>query len=252
MSTQKPGSEPGPLALSAPSGRLKKIVVPVALLAGILVVAYLGRTWWGSLADWIEKSGYLGYLVFYFSFVIMTVFCFPVSVLGFSAGAMFGPALGLALLVGSGVSSGSIMFVVGRFLFRQRILEWVARKPKLAALDSLAEQRALRLNFLARLSPLNYGLVCYTLASGKTSFSAYLLGMTAIVPSMAGQVWAGSLAVKARQAASGQGQQSTLEWVLLAGGMVFFFLLSWQIGRLVRDAWRSAPEPETTPGNSEQ
>jgi uncharacterized membrane protein YdjX (TVP38/TMEM64 family) len=245
MSTQLSESGPDSIPEAHARDRRRRAIVSLFLLAGIGVVAYLGGAWWAPLSSWIENSGSLGYLVFFFVFVGMTTFCFPVSILGFSAGAMFGPGLGLLLLVGSGFTSGSVMFAVGRFLFRDRILEWVSRRPKLAALDNLAEQRALRLNLLARLSPLNYGVVCYTLASGKSPFPSYLLGMVAIVPGMAGQVWAGSLAAKARQAAAGQGDQSTLEWILLASGMVFFFLLSWQIGRLVREAWNSVPEIES-------
>ena len=221
------------------------------LLVCVSLVAFLGRAWWDTLSLWIESSGSWGYLVFFLTFVLLTTFCFPVSVLGFSAGAMFGPGLGLLLLFCSGVASGSIMFAVGRYLFRGRIQNWASTRPKLAALDRLAEQRALRLNLLARLSPLNYGIVCYTLASGKTPFACYCLGMLAIVPSMAAQVWLGGFAVKASQAASGQQDQSPMEWALLAGGLVFFIMLSWQISRLVRQAWQEAAPDENTPGKTE-
>lgn len=231
---------PGDLT-TGPEGRIRRVVVPLLLLLGVVLVAYLGRNWWASLEVWIRGSGLLGYLVFFLAFIFLTTFCFPVSVLGISAGAMFGPGWGLLLLFGSGVVSGSLMFAVGRYLFRKPILGWVSRRPRLAALDRLAERRALRLNFLARLSPLNYGVVCYTLASGKSPFSAYLTGLIAILPGMAGQVMVGSIAEQARLAAEGEARQSTLEWALLLGGGLFFLVLSWQIGRMVREAWREVP-----------
>nr|MEE4269495.1 VTT domain-containing protein [Candidatus Krumholzibacteria bacterium] len=180
--------------------------------------------------------------------VVLTTFCFPVSVLGISAGAMFGPVTGLGLLLLSGVTSGLVMFFVGRVLFRQRVQRWVASKSKLAALDRLAEQRAVRLNFLARLSPLNYGVVCYTLASGKSSLNSYLLGLIAIVPGMAGQVWVGHFSATAGQAIQGEGK-SKGEWALMALGLLFFVVLSWQVGRLVRQAWQEADALENTENN---
>lgn len=221
-------------------GRIRGVVVPALLVLGVVLVAYLGKSWWDSLSLWIEQAGNLGYLMFFLSFVALTIFCFPVSVLGFSAGAIFGPWAGLLLLFLSGVTSGTIMFALGRYFFRDRIHTWVSKRPKLAALERLAQHRALRLNFLSRLSPLNYGVVCYTLASGKSPFPAYLAGLMAIIPSMAAQVWAGSIASAAQETMGGKVQHSRLEWGLLIGGLIFFILLSWQIGRMVKEAWKEA------------
>lgn len=245
---------PGSTSINAagPTGSFRRFGALLAMALAVVLVGFLGRQWWDSLAVWIEGSGGLGYLVFFLAFVVLTAFCFPVSVLGLSAGAMFGPGLGLLLMLCSGVASGLLMFVGGRFFFRKPILNWVSIRPKFAALDRLSGQRALRLNFMARLSPLNYGVVCYTLASGRSPFSSYLVGLIAIIPSMAGQVWLGSLAASTGLAASGQKEQSNLEWALLIGGLVFFLLLSWQIGRLVRDAWRLETASEfnqVTPDN---
>ncbi len=234
------GTEPRSAADVPATGRSRRLVLVVLILMGVGVVAFLGGAWWDSLARWIDTAGILGYLVYFLSFVFLTTFCFPVSVLGFSAGAMFGPARGLLILLLSGVASGAVMFCLGRCLFRDLILRWVSNRPRLAALDRLAEERALRLNFLARLSPLNYGVVCYTLASGRSSVAAYFLGLLAILPGMTAQVWAGALTAKARLAVTGQEQQSILEWAVLGGGLVFFGLFSWQVGRLVRDAWQEA------------
>lgn len=244
MKNDKPHTVPSPIEPHPKPGRIRGIVVPAILVLGVVLVAYLGKSWWDSLSIWIDQAGNLGYLVFFLSFVALTTFCFPVSVLGFSAGAIFGPWAGLLLLFLSGVTSGTVMFALGRYFFRDRIHIWVSKRPKLAALDRLAQHRALRLNFLSRLSPLNYGVVCYTLASGKSPFPAYLAGLLATIPSMAAQVWAGSLASAAQETMGGKVQHSRLEWGLLIGGLVFFILLSWQIGRLVKEAWKEASTAE--------
>ncbi len=233
---------------SVPSSTFRRLIGPVLLISGVVAVAFVGGNFWESLAAWIERSGTAGLLVFFASFVVLTTFCFPVSVLGLSAGAMFGPITGLGLLLLSGETSGLVMFFVGRVLFRERVQRWVASKSKLAALDRLAEQRAVRLNFLARLSPLNYGVVCYTLASGKSSLKAYLLGLLAIVPGMGGQVWVGHFSATAGEAIQGEGK-SPGEWALLALGLLFFVVLSWQVGRLVKQAWQEADALENLENN---
>ncbi len=79
---------------------------------------------------------------------------------------------------------------------RGRIRNLIATRPKLAAIDRLAGEKSLRLNALTRLSPFNYGLACYTLAAGRTSLRAYMIGNLATVPSIVLQVWLGAFAVQ--------------------------------------------------------
>ena len=50
------------------------------------------------------------------------------------------------------------------------------------------------MNLLTRLSPFNYGLASYTLASGATPFRAYLFGLLGTLPSMTAHVLLGHLA----------------------------------------------------------
>ena len=54
---------------------------------------------------------------------------------------------------------------------------------------------------------------------------------------MAAQIWIGVVARQTGQMGAGEQEGSTLRIVLLVGGLVFFGLLSWQIGRLVQAAW---------------
>jgi uncharacterized membrane protein YdjX (TVP38/TMEM64 family) len=156
-------------------------------------------------------------------------------VLGVSAGALFGLPLGLALVFVSAMAAAGLMFALARSLLRRRIRELIATRPKLAAVDRLAGEKALRLNALTRLSPLNYGLACYTLAAGRTSLRAYLLGNLATVPSMVLQVWLGTLAVQTGKSVTGDGD-GTRNLVVLGAGLVFFSILTWQIGRMIRQA----------------
>ena len=221
-------------------GLLRLLGGPLLILA-VLVVAgrYAGR-FWPDLEVAGSGLGVGGYFLFGGAWVQLSICCFPVSVLGVSAGALFGPWIGMLLVFPAGLVSGSLMFGLGRGLFRERILTYVSSHPKLAAIDRLAGDQALKLNVLTRLSPLNFGLASYTLATGRTTFLAYFLGLFAILPSLMAQVWFGSLARVAGQS-TGEGGLSGGKLALLAGGVFFFALLTWVVGRMVKTAWDEAP-----------
>ena len=219
----------------------------IGLLLLILVLVLLGQ-WlggrWHEVETALGRMGPWGYLAYIGSFVGLTTLCFPVTILGVSAGFLFGPWIGFGLQLLSGVLAGSLMYWLGRGLLRVRIKALLTTRPRLAAVDRMVGDRAVRLNLLARLSPLNYGLVCYTLASGRSTFGSYLVGLVGIAPSMAAQVWLGVVARQSGQMGAGDLEGSSQRLVILGVGLVFFGLLSWQISRMVQAAWKEM-SPET-------
>ena len=249
---------PSKVASSGPRKSPFRRFIPIFLLAlGIALAAYLGSEWWGRTFEWVRAAGPAGMGVFLLAMVVLTTFCFPVSAFGFSAGLLYGPWVGIGLMFVGGYAGGSLMFFVGRFALRDHIRGWTLGNPRLAAFDRLAASRAIRINFLARLSPINYGVVCYTLAAGRSNFRQYLVGMLAILPSMGTQVWTGHLAATAGDSVRSGGGRDPLEWGLLALGLLFFVVLTWQVGRLVRQAWEEgdnlpeADQPLPQPGRED-
>jgi uncharacterized membrane protein YdjX (TVP38/TMEM64 family) len=218
---------------------------PLFILVVLVVVGRYAGRFWPELEASVAQLGHAGLFLFFGAWVLMAMTCFPVSVLGVSAGALFGPWLGMALVFPAGLAAGSIMFWLGRGLLRNRILIYVASHPKLAAIDRLAGDQALKLNLLTRLSPLNFGLASYTLATGRTTFRGYFWGLFAILPSLMGQVWFGSLAREAGRSAD-DGGFSAGKIGLLIVGVGFFGLLTWVVGRMVKKAWDEAPDEDTT------
>ena len=210
---------------------------PVLLVVALILAGRWMGSRWPEMEAFLRGLGAWAYVAFSFCFVALTSLCFPVSVLGVSAGLLFGPWRGFGVVFVSVALAGSAMFALGRGLLRGRIQRTLADRPKLAAVDRMVGRRAVRLNLLARLSPLNYGLVCYTLAAGRTDFRSYLIGLAATMPSLALQVWIGDLARRSQELATDGRQASLGHWILLGSGLVFFGLLGWQIRRLVQSAW---------------
>ena len=212
----------------------------IILIGAILIMAINGRQWWPQLEQMVSTSGSGGFLLFMLIFVVLTTLCFPVSVLGFTAGALYGPWLGLLLIYPSGLVSGTLMFFLGRGLLRGFVQKLVQKNPRLQAIENIAADKAIRLNILTRLSPFNFGLMCYALAVGKSRLSAYLIGILVILPSMTAQVWVGALAGKAGKSSEGGGFSNRLELLALVVGVLFFILLTWQVGKMIRQAMLSS------------
>jgi uncharacterized membrane protein YdjX (TVP38/TMEM64 family) len=208
----------------------------------LAVVVVLAAGSWPEIADWVAARGAWGAVAFGVLFVVLTVGCFPVSVLGVTAGMLWGPWRGLALVYGSAYLSGMLMFALGRSAIAPLVARLVARNRRLRGLDAEATDNALRLNILARLSPFNYGLVCYTLAAGRSRWPAYLLGLLAAIPSMAAQVWVGHLLAGVRTGVAASGDVDLVKTAVKVVGAAALLLLVWQLGRMVRRSWRSADE----------
>jgi uncharacterized membrane protein YdjX (TVP38/TMEM64 family) len=222
---------------AAPTGAplWRQLLAPVAVLAVLVVAGRLLGARWPEIESAIAGMGIRGRGLFVVVTGILAAGCFPIAGLSLSAGALFGPWLGLALVASGGFLGSALMYVLARGMLRARIREAVAGNARLAALDRLVGERAVRLNLLTRLSPLNFGLACYTLAAGRSGGRAYAVGVLGAVPGMAAYAWLGFLA---RRAGGGVGDGQRL--LMLAVGIGFSVLLGWLLTRMVRRAWREA------------
>jgi uncharacterized membrane protein YdjX (TVP38/TMEM64 family) len=211
------------------------------------VILVLAVRNWSALRTWLDAAGPEGAAAFVGVFVVLTACCFPVSVFGFTAGFIYGPLLGYALLLVAIPVSGGVMYLLGRSGLRDVVRRLVGRDRRLRILEEMAGRRALRLNLLARLSPFNYGIVCYTLAAGRSGWRNYMLGLLGTLPSLALQVAAGVLA------RNGVSEGAPAGWRLAATvlGVVALLALGWQVSRLARRAWQESAA-ETPPQDADQ
>lgn len=231
-------------------GVMRTLAGPLAALLVLIVAGRLVGGSWPAIEASVADMGRLGWGVFVAAWAVLSALCFPVSVLGFSAGLLFGPWLGLLLVALGGLLGGSLMFALAHGLLRKRIRELVEGRPRLAAIDRMAGREDVKLNVLTRLSPLNFGLASYTLGAGRSRYRAYLAGLVATLPSMIAQVWFGTLAGRAGSAAAADEGFPWGRTLLLAAGVVFFAVLSWQVGRMVRRAWREDESDPATGGGT--
>ena len=210
-------------------------VMLLLIMAAILTTAVF---FWKDLETWLRAAGTQGLAAFAGVFIVLSSCCFPVSLMGFTAGYIYGPVQGYAVLAISVLASGSLMFMLGRSSLRGLVADRLTRDRRLAALQHMAAGRALRLNLLARLSPFNYGLVCYTLAAGPTGWRDYLLGLTAALPSLVIQVAVGVVARRGL-APETMGPWRIVGTIVAVGALL---ALGWQISRMARQAWQTSAQ----------
>lgn len=233
-------SSPTPAATSAP---WRQLIAPLAAVVLLIVLGRIAGTRWPEIESAVAGAGLGGQAIFVGAAAVLVACCFPLAGLALSAGALYGLWPGLLLVALAAVLSSLGMFAFGRGLLRGRILDLVNARPRLAAIDRLVGERAVRLNLLTRLAPLNFGLSSYTLAAGRSGLGAYVLGTAGAMPGTAVYVWLGWAA---RGMGSGPENDAAGRIGVLALGVVAIAVLTWLMTRLVRQAW-SEVEAEGTP-----
>lgn len=238
---------PAPAAASGrtwPRELLRAGLGTVAFVA----VAVLLREHFDQLEAWLTALGGWAPLAFVAVHAVAVPCFVPVSVLGVLAGASFGFWLGTAVLLAGGLISAAIMFALARGLFPARIRAYVGKRPRLARFVELAEEDAMRLMVLLRLSPLNFALVSYLLGASRVRFWPYMLASGLVLPSAALQAYVGRTArVMGRQVLAGEHAnpwQNVAAVVAIAAAVILAVML----GRLARRALETDSPPDSGGG----
>jgi len=152
------------------------------------------------LIDYLQSLGDVGYAVFAASMVFLQVI--PVAaafVLTVSAGAIFGPAKGTAVVLTCSTISASISFLLARVFGRSLVLESAQESPTYQALDKAFSQAgfatAFTLILLLRLSPiLPFSWANYVFGLSGVPWAPFALGtLVGCLPAVAAYVSSGSL-----------------------------------------------------------
>ena len=218
--------------------------------AAFVAAAYLIREHYDDLERWLTGLGGWAPVAFVGVHAVLVPLFFPVSILGFMAGATFGFWVATATLLVSDLVSASIMYWLGRGLLAGRVRAYAASRPRLRRFLHLADADAPRLMVLLRLSPLHYGLVCYLLGAGRVRFRPYFLTSAFVLPSAVLQAYVGATArIVGRRIGGGNGLE-TWQLVLAVVGVVAAALLATLLGRLARRALEDGSSTTPVDGGS--
>lgn len=131
----------------------------------------------------------------------------PGSVLTLTAGFLFGPLLGTAVVSAASTAGAAAAFLIGRYLARPAVERRIAGNARFAAVDAAIGAQGAKIVLLLRLSPLfPFTLLNYALSLTKIEFAPYVLASWAgMLPGTVAYVALGGAGKAAAETAAGGG-----------------------------------------------
>jgi uncharacterized membrane protein YdjX (TVP38/TMEM64 family) len=112
--------------------KLSRKLLPLVPVAGFLIlIGYELEVHLPDLEHWVQGLGSWAPLGFIGIFVIVTPFFVSVDALCFAAGLLFPLGAGEFYIIISTYLAAALSFVLGRYLFRHKIVNYIAKHKKL-------------------------------------------------------------------------------------------------------------------------
>ena len=155
------------------------------LIAGGIVLLTLIAHWFEfyipRIEIWIKDLGALAPVAFILFFAMATPLFMSVDALCVAAGVLFPLNTGSLYIIISTYLASSIIFLLGRYFFRNKVKIFLDKQPKMQQLDSLLAKDGLKIMFLLRLLPLPFALLSYALSITQVSFKDYFVSTSGIL-----------------------------------------------------------------------
>jgi len=164
----------------------------------------------------VESMGPVGALYFGIAYTIAEVLAIPAIPLTASAGYLFGPVEGTAVVLLSASIAAAISFVIGRTLLRDYVEKVLDEYPKFRKLDRAIGKEGFKLMLVLRLSPIfPFALSNYLYGASSINFNAFFWGtLFGFAPGTIAYVCTGAFG-KALQV----GGDSNYPWYVYVGGL---------------------------------
>jgi uncharacterized membrane protein YdjX (TVP38/TMEM64 family) len=195
-------------------------------------------TWIGALILRIVALGAWGPALFIFAYIAAALTLAPAFLLTFAAGAVFGLWRGTVLVYISAVLGSSAVFGLASPLARSRLLRWIDRDPRVAAVRLALVGDAVWVMFLLRLSPLvPYVLLNYALALSGVRYRDFLLATVGMLQAIVMYVYYGKIVGDVAKIAAGVAPPRGVEyWIVVSLGLVATVVATTMITRAARRA----------------
>ena len=197
----------------------RKLSVILAIAGVILVIGHELKLYLPDLESWIAQLGAFAPLGFIALFVALTPFFISVDTLCFAAGLLFSLGAAEFYMTLATYLASALIFFLGRYLFKDRVIAFIAKHQQLAALDTTISNQPLKLMFLLRLTPLPFALLSYALSVAEVRFWPYLAATSGILIYNASLVYMGYTTKHLAGLVSGSAKQSGVSYPLLVLGV---------------------------------
>jgi uncharacterized membrane protein YdjX (TVP38/TMEM64 family) len=142
----------------------------------------------------IATEGILGIPIFFASNALLYIFLIPSTVLGAASGVIFGFWVGLLIYSASCFVASILIFLLIRFLFKDKTQQLISKKKRLREIQSLAEKEGLRFLFFIRFLPVHATFINSLFAVSRVKPSKFLLSCLFLIPEWILHVYIGYVA----------------------------------------------------------
>jgi uncharacterized membrane protein YdjX (TVP38/TMEM64 family) len=194
--------------------------------------------WIAAVVSHLSTLGPWGAVLFIGLYIVASVTMAPAFVLTFAAGAVWGLWKGSILVyIGAVLGASTVYFVAGRFL-RSRVINWLDREPRVAAVRRAVAEQGVWMMFLLRLSPLvPFVQLNYALVLSGVSYRHYLVATIGMWPTIIMYVYYGKVAGDVAALAAGVAPKRGPEYyVLLVVGLIATIVATTMVTRAAKKA----------------
>jgi uncharacterized membrane protein YdjX (TVP38/TMEM64 family) len=210
----------------------RKLSVILAIAGVILVIGHELKLYLPDLELWIAQMGAFAPLGFIALFVVLTPFFISVDTLCFAAGLLFSFGAAEFYMTIATYLASALIFFLGRHLFKDRVVRFIANHQQLAALDTTISNQPFKLMLLLRLTPLPFALLSYALSVTQVEFRPYLAATSGILIYNTSLVYMGYATKHLAGLVSGSAKQSGVSYPLLVLGLAITLAVLFYITKI--------------------
>ena len=213
----------------------RKLSLILVIACVILIIGHELKLYLPNLELWVEKLGIYAPLGFIAIFVVLTPFFVSVDTLCFAAGLLFSIGAAEFYMAMATYLAAAVIFLLGRYLLKDRVVTFIAKRKQLAALDTTISNQPFKLMFLLRLTPLPFAMLSYAFSVTQVRFWPYLAATSGILIYNTSLVYMGYTTKHLAGLVSGSAKQSGVSYPLLALGVVISLLVLYYVTKIAAE-----------------
>lgn len=186
----------------------------------------------------MSMLGPWGPVLFIGLYIVASMTMAPAFILTFAAGAVWGLWRGsLFVYIGAVLGASAVYFVAGR-LVRSRVIQWLDRDSRVAAVRRAVADQGIWIMFLLRLSPLvPFVQLNYALVLSGVRYRDYVLATVGMWPTILVYVYYGKVVGDVAKLAAGVAPDRGAEYyVLLVVGLIATVVATTMVTRAAKKA----------------
>jgi uncharacterized membrane protein YdjX (TVP38/TMEM64 family) len=194
--------------------------------------------WIAAVVSHLSTLGPWGPVLFIGLYIVASLTMAPAFVLTFAAGAVWGLWRGsIFVYIGAVLGASAVYFLAGKLL-RSRVIGWLDREPRVAAVRRAVLEQGVWMMFLLRLSPIiPFVQLNYALVLSGVRYRDYLIATVGMWPTIVLYVYYGKVAGDVAALAAGVAPKRGVEYyVLLAVGLIATVVATTMLTRAAKKA----------------